>query len=95
MELQSKETEDDKIKSTSGLAKFIYVIRSLIILGILFLFLKIEIESVFRVVLYQYYFLGIFVLATVILFISFVILDLYSFNREKKIIDYFFYLSGF
>ena len=89
---ESEKTQD--VNSISDLGLFLYIIRSLIILGILFLFLKIEIESVFRVVLYQNYFLGIFVLATVILFISFVILDLYSFNREKKNYRLFFLFIG-
>ena len=70
---ESEKTQD--VNSISDLGLFLYIIRALIILGILFLFLKIEIESVFRVVLYQYYFLGIFVLATVILFCLFVIKD--------------------
>ena len=79
------ESEENKdIDSLSDLNQLLYVFRTLIILGILFLFLKIEIESVFRVVLYQYYFLGIFVLATVILFCLFVIKDVISFIRQKK-----------
>jgi hypothetical protein len=89
---ESEENQD--IDSLSDLGLFLYIIRALIILGILFLFLKIEIESVFRVVLYQYYFLGIFVLATVILFCLFVIKDVVSFIRQKKTTKLLFSILG-
>ena len=89
---ESEKTQD--VNSISDLGLFLYIIRSLIILGILFLFLKIEIESVFRVVLYQYYFLGIFVLATVILFCLFVIKDVVSFIRQKKATKLLFSIIG-
>jgi hypothetical protein len=85
---ESEENQD--IDSLSDLNQFLHIFRSLIILGILCLFLKIEIESVFRVVLYQFYFLGIFVLATVILFCLFAIKDVVSFIRQKKKLNYFF-----
>ena len=89
---ESEENQD--IDSLSDLNQLLYVFRTLIILGILFLFLKIEIESVFRVVLYQYYFLGIFVLGTVILFCLFVIKDVISFIRQKKTYKLLFSILG-
>ena len=89
---ESEKTQD--VNSISDLGLFLYIIRALIILGILFLFLKIEIESVFRVVLYQYYFLGIFVLATVILFCLFVIKDVVSFIKRKKATKLLFSILG-
>ena len=93
-----KDTDESKknptIDSVSDLGVFLYIIRSLIILGILCLFLKIEIESVFRVVLYQYYFLGFFVLATVILFCLFAIKDVVSFIKQKKATKLLFSIIG-
>jgi len=89
---ESEENQD--IDSLSDLNQLLYVFRTLIILGILFLFLIIEIVSVFRVVLYQYYFLGIFVLATVILFCLFVIKDVISFIRQKKTYKLLFSILG-
>jgi hypothetical protein len=93
-----KDTDESEknptIDSVSDLGVFLYIIRSLIILGILCLFLKIEIESVFRVVLYQYYFLGFFVLATVILFCLFAIKDVVSFIKQKKATKLLFSIIG-
>ena len=86
--------ENQDIDSLSDLNQLLYVFRTLIILGILFLFLIIEIVSVFRVVLYQYYFLGIFVLATVILFCLFAIKDVVSFIRQKKANKLLFSILG-
>lgn len=93
-----KDTDESKknptIDSVSDLGVFLYIIRSLIILGILCFFFKIEIESVFRVVLYQYYFLGFFVLATVILFCLFAIKDVVSFIKQKKATKLLFSIIG-
>ena len=93
-----KDTDESEknptIDSVSDLGVFLYIIRSLIILGILCFFFKIEIESVFRVVLYQYYFLGFFVLATVILFCLFAIKDVVSFIKQKKATKLLFSIIG-
>lgn len=95
MEKTTNESEENQdIDSLSDLNQLLYVFRSLIILGILCLFLKIEIESVFRVVLYQYYFLGIFVIATVILFCLFVIKDVVSFIKRKNATKLLFSILG-
>jgi len=85
MEVQFKTTKEDEIVTTSSaLRTLLYVMRSLFILGLLFLFLKIEIENVFQSVLYQYYFLGIFIIAAIILFSCFVIVDIYIFFKTKN-----------
>lgn len=69
-------------ESIAGL--IFYVFRSILMLGIFSFFIIEEVKFIFRVVLFNNYFLGIFELIAIILFVIFTINDFSIYIKKKK-----------
>ena len=76
------EKQQEYSESITGL--IFYVFRSILMLGIFSFFIIEEVKFVFRVVLFNNYFLGIFELIAIILFVIFAIIDFSIYKKKKK-----------
>ena len=87
--------EEQKEKSESVEGLIFYVLRSILILGIFAFFIIEEVKFVFRVVLFNNYFLGIFELIAIILVVIFAIIDFSIYKKKKKKYRLVFGILGF
>ena len=76
------EKQQEYSESITGL--IFYVFRSILMLGIFSFFIIEEVKFVFRVVLFNNFFLGIFELIAIILFVIFAIIDFSIYKKKKK-----------
>ena len=72
----------------------VYLLKSIIVLGLFLYFLKIEIENVFQVILFKYYFLGIFELFILLIFLICVRHDVGKFLKSKNSFRLIFTIVG-
>ena len=72
----------------------VYLLKSIIVLGLFLYFLKIEIENVFQVILFKYYFLGVFELFILLIFLICVRYDIGKFLKSKNSFRLIFTIVG-